>query len=375
MADNVTVSNNSGNVGTDYAAATDEVAVGGNPVAQVQFVKLVDGTLNGTAPIPGSVSGLKVDPSSVTSPVSGTFWQATQPVSGTFWQATQPVSGTFFQATQPISAATLPLPTGAATEASLALLQISTGTAVGTLKHQLAGAQANASAPSWTEATHNPLSQTLAGALRIGGTVTATGPLTDTQLRASAVPVSGTFFQATQPVSGTVTANQGTANTAANAWFAKITDGTNTAAVKAASTAAATTDPASVVAISPNAALPLTAEGTAFTSASRGVATVTFDVTNQAARGIQVFTDLTVLGASSTVTVTIQGKDPVSGKFFTLLAGTAVASVTTQMLTVYPGLTAAAGTVATQVVPRSVRISVAVAVAASTFSVGYSLIP
>jgi hypothetical protein len=27
------------------------------------------------------------------------------------------------------------------------------------------------------------------------------GPLTDTQLRSSAVPVSGTFFQATQPVS------------------------------------------------------------------------------------------------------------------------------------------------------------------------------
>lgn len=32
--------------------------------------------------------------------------------------------------------------------------------------------------------------------------VTAADPLTDTQLRASAVPVSGTFFQATQPVSG-----------------------------------------------------------------------------------------------------------------------------------------------------------------------------
>jgi hypothetical protein len=31
-----------------------------------------------------------------------------------------------------------------------------------------------------------------------------TGPLTDAELRASAVPVSGTFFQATQPVSGTV---------------------------------------------------------------------------------------------------------------------------------------------------------------------------
>lgn len=36
------------------------------------------------------------------------------------------------------------------------------------------------------------------------------GPLTDTQLRASPVPVSGTFFQATQPISGTITANAGT---------------------------------------------------------------------------------------------------------------------------------------------------------------------
>lgn len=31
--------------------------------------------------------------------------------------------------------------------------------------------------------------------------LTVTGPLTDTQLRASAVPVSGTFYQATQPIS------------------------------------------------------------------------------------------------------------------------------------------------------------------------------
>lgn len=47
-------------------------------------------------------------------PVSGTV-----AVTGTFWQATQPVSGTFWQATQPVSAAALPLPSGAATEATL----------------------------------------------------------------------------------------------------------------------------------------------------------------------------------------------------------------------------------------------------------------
>lgn len=136
-----------------------------------------------------------------------------------------PVSGTFWQATQPVSAASLPLPTGASTEATLALLQVAGGTAIGALKSQLASAVAATSAPSYTDGTINPLSQTLAGALRVGGTVTATGPLTDTQLRASAVPVSGAFFQATQPVSlGTV---------------------------KAASTLAAATDTALVVTQSP----------------------------------------------------------------------------------------------------------------------------
>jgi hypothetical protein len=49
-------------------------------------------------PIPITANGVKVDGSAVTQPVSGTFWQATQPV----------------------SAASLPLPTGAATETTLA---------------------------------------------------------------------------------------------------------------------------------------------------------------------------------------------------------------------------------------------------------------
>jgi len=81
----------------------------------------------------------------------------------------------------------------------------------------------------------------------------------------------------TQPVSGTVTANQGTAAALAGRWpvivtdgtntlptmdvaarsaFVRWTDGTNTAAVKAASTAAVAADPAGVVALSPNSPLP-----------------------------------------------------------------------------------------------------------------------
>lgn len=52
----------------------------------------------------------------------------------------------------------------------------------------------------------NPLPITAPSAIPVSGTFwqatqPVSGPLTDTQLRASAVPVSGTFFQATQPVS------------------------------------------------------------------------------------------------------------------------------------------------------------------------------
>lgn len=59
-------------------------------------------------------------------PVAFASDQSAMPVTGTFFQATQPVSGTFFQATQPVSAASLPLPTGATTEATLAELEAKT---------------------------------------------------------------------------------------------------------------------------------------------------------------------------------------------------------------------------------------------------------
>lgn len=62
MADTVTVFN--GNTGgTNYTVASDEVQVGGTmALSQVQYVKLVDGTLNGTTPVPGTAAGLGVVP-------------------------------------------------------------------------------------------------------------------------------------------------------------------------------------------------------------------------------------------------------------------------------------------------------------------------
>jgi hypothetical protein len=128
----------------------------------------------------------------------------------------------------------------------------------------------------------------------------------------------------TQPVSGTVTAQQavaanllatvtqGPANTVANAWPEKITDGVNTAAVKAASTPAAATDPALVVAVSPNntvavsaAALPLPAgAATAANQTTLGTQTTeindgTHTATVKAASTAAVATDTALVVAVS----------------------------------------------------------------------------
>lgn len=154
---------------------------------------------------------------------------------------TQPVSGTV--------TANIGTSGSLALEATQVKLTITQGTALGTNTQVMVGGSVTTAAPTYTTGNINPLSLTTAGALRIDG--------------------SGS----TQPVSGTVTSNQGTNNTLANRWpviitdgtntmptadtvgrssFHRITDGTNTAAVKAASTAAVAGDPALVVAISPN---------------------------------------------------------------------------------------------------------------------------
>ena len=87
---------------------------------------------------------------SVTASISGTV-----PVSGTFFQATQPVSGTFFQATQPVSLA-------------------STTVTVSSLP-------------------------AVSGSVTIGAGTAQIGSVTASI--SGTVPVSGTFFQATQPAS------------------------------------------------------------------------------------------------------------------------------------------------------------------------------
>jgi hypothetical protein len=163
------------------AAATEVARVQATAPAGTEMALVTRNIPSGTQPVSGPLTDTELRASAV--PVSGTFWQATQPVSaaalplpagaateatlaavdtklggslavtGTFWQATQPVSGpltdtqlratavpvsgSFYQATQPVSAASLPLPTGAAAEATLASVK----TAVETLDNAIAGTE------------------------------------------------------------------------------------------------------------------------------------------------------------------------------------------------------------------------------------------
>jgi len=116
-------------------------------------------------------------------PVSGTVG-----VSGTV-AVSGPLTDTQLRASAiPVSLASIPLASDAATQTTLEAARVIL--------------DAIQTAVQGTLAVSGPLTDTQlrATAVPISGSVT-TGGLTDTQLRATAVPVSGTFWQATQPVS------------------------------------------------------------------------------------------------------------------------------------------------------------------------------
>ena len=108
-------------------------------------------------------------------------------------------------------------------------------------------------------------------------------------------------------------------------------------------------------------------------SAARTTTQTSADLVNSNAKFVHVILDMTVVGTGS-VTVTINGKDPASGKYYLLLAGAAVTTNVTNVYKVGPGLTAAANAAANDFVPAIFQIVVTANNANSaTYSVGYNL--
>lgn len=98
------------------------------------------------------------------------------------------------------------------------------------------------------------------------------------------------------------------------------------------------------------------------------------DQTNYNGRGLQVVLDMTTVGTGS-VTITIQGKDAASGKYYTLLVGAAVVTNSTNVYTVYPGAPTTANVSAAFPLPRTWRvITTANNANAATYTVGASVI-
>ena len=82
------------------------------------------------------------------------------------------------------------------------------------------------------------------------------------------------------------------------------------------------------------------------------------DQVNAGGRGVVVVADITAVAGTIAVTVAIQGKDAASGKYYTLLTSASLTGTGTTILTVYPGLTAAANVTVTNVLPRTWRVVV-----------------
>lgn len=115
-------------------------------------------------------------------------------------------------------------------------------------------------------------------------------------------------------------------------------------------------------------------EATALASAVRAATNASADLTNFNGTGAIVTLDITVVPGVDTVQLVVEGKDAVSGKYYTLVQDAAQAGAVTRVAQVHPGVGAAAGGIsvsASFVLPRVWRVRVVHSAATNfTYSVG-----
>lgn len=113
---------------------------------------------------------------------------------------------------------------------------------------------------------------------------------------------------------------------------------------------------------------------TLLASAAQTTTQTSADQLNYTSRGIHVIVDVTSAGTGS-ITMTLNGKDPASGKYYLLLSGLAITTNSTNVYRLYPGITTAANANASDVLPRTFQIVITANNANSmTYSVGYNLV-
>jgi hypothetical protein len=186
-----------------------------NPAGTSDTVALPMQGVTGGVPLPISASSLPL-PSGAAQ--DGTDATGVTPPAGAFgirgWlssiynklNTSIGVTGTFWQATQPVSAASLPLPSGAAQD--------------GTDANNILPPTGGAGIRGWLSGIYIKLNGTQAG------TSATNGPSVQGMTGGVPMPVSGTFWQATQPISAASLPLPAGAATAANQ-LAPLPAGTN----------------------------------------------------------------------------------------------------------------------------------------------------
>lgn len=113
---------------------------------------------------------------------------------------------------------------------------------------------------------------------------------------------------------------------------------------------------------------------TLLSSSARTTTQTSADQTNFNHTKLVVVLDVTA-GTTPALTLTINGKDAASGKYYNLLTGLAVATVSTNVYTLALGVTVVANTTVNAFVPRLFQIVVTAGNGNTiTYSVGYSLV-
>lgn len=114
---------------------------------------------------------------------------------------------------------------------------------------------------------------------------------------------------------------------------------------------------------------------TLFASAARTASANGDDQLNRYYRGVEIVVDVTVVPGVDTATFTLEGKDPLSGKYYTLLASAALVATGTVVMRIYPGAATTANLSANLVLPRAWRVKTTHSAATSfTYTVGANLL-
>lgn len=116
--------------------------------------------------------------------------------------------------------------------------------------------------------------------------------------------------------------------------------------------------------------------GCVLESAVRNSDTTSDEIGNVGGQGLIVVFDVTAVPGGDFVTLFIQGKDPCSGKFYTMFSATATDVIGTTVLQIAPALPPVVNSTSPELIPGTWRVFVDHSGAGSfTYSVGATLTP